>query len=604
MAGFLKMIRLMLEGVGLISLAGLAVLLILDPEGLARVPERIIQKAVERKNALFGMSSLFASPERPRVQTAVVVDQLGYRPGDPKAGFVKGNRQGRTFELVDVTTKRTVFSGVIQSSGVMDANTGEVTSVMDFSSFATPGGYFIRIPGAGLQSGEFRIDEAVYRPAFTATLESFYYQRCGAEIDIGTVWKHPPCHTAPGVFYLNRSETRDVTGGWHDAGDHGKYVVTGAPSAAFMLYLYERQPERFPDGQLSIPESGNGMPDILDEARWELEWLLKFQREDGAVYHKVAAQKWSGNYMPHLDPDVYYINPVSSAATGDFAAVCALASRLFSEWDKPFAYRLFKASLSAWAFLTANPDIVPPGGFKNPPGVEGGDYSDGRDLDERLWAAVELYRLTGSQKYHDYFVANYKRAGFYMPFGWQNVDSFAFGAYLHLPSRLRNQGVYDAILAALRGYADGRTAMIEQNGYRHVLKPDEFYWGSNSVALGEAFKLIQAYEATGQAKYLHGALDQLHYILGRNTFNIAFVTGVGSNPVLFPYHQFSIKLGADAPVPGMAVGGPNSSNAPDGRKLSEFPGRSYEDNVRYYQVNEVAINYTAPLVFLAGYFAP
>jgi endoglucanase len=145
---------------------------------------------------------------------------------------------------------------------------------------------------------------------------------------------------------------------------------------------------------------------------------------------------------------------------------------------------------------------------------------------------------------------------------------------------------------------------IEQNGYRVVLNPNEYYWGSNSVALGYAFDLIQAYEATGQRVYREGALDQLHYVLGRNTFALSFVTGVGARPVSHPYHQFSMLLGNVPPVPGMMAGGPNRHGRLNGRVLSPFPGRCYEDNAKNYYVNETAINYTAPFVFLAGYFSP
>lgn len=604
MKGILRVIRLGLQAVGLAALVGLVALFILDPDGVGRAPTRIIQKAVEKKDSLFRLASFVTDEARPQVQTSVVVDQLGYRRDDPKIGIVKGNHHKKPFEAIDVVTGESVYTGSIRTEVPWDPSTGDVTSVMDFTAMRTPGRYRLEIPGTALVSGEFRIDDTVYNQVFVATTESFYYQRCGTEVDNGTMWKHPPCHMNDGAFYNTPSAVKEVTGGWHDAGDYGKYVVTGAPSAAFLLYLYEYSPERFTDGQLNIPESQNGLPDLLDEARWELAWLLKFQGEDGGVYHKVANKKWTGNYLPHLDPDTRYISSVSSAATADFAAVTALAARLFRAWDKPYAHRLLRASMDAWRFLAAHPDIVPPGGFLNPQGVEGGAYADNRDIDERLWAAVELYRLTGNPVYHQYFMANYQRAGgFSKPFGWQHVDSFAFASYLSMPKRLANRKVRNAIQSSLIQHCDGRLKLIEQNGYRYVLKPDEYYWGSNSVGLGEAFKFIQAYEATRQTGYRDAALDQLHYNLGRNTFNISFVTGVGSNPVRSPYHQFSMKLGADAPVPGLAPGGPNRHGGINGETLSQFPGQCYIDTYKNYKVNEVAINYTAPLVYVAGYFS-
>jgi endoglucanase len=155
----------------------------------------------------------------------------------------------------------------------------------------------------------------------------------------------------------------------------------------------------------------------------------------------------------------------------------------------------------------------------------------------------------------------------------------------------------------LIAFADRLVERIEQSGYRLSLGNDEFYWGSNSVALGYAFELVQAYEFSGMLSYKWTALDQLHYILGRNPFGISYVTGVGYNSARNPYHQFSIRLNHREPVPGMVVGGPNSSSRLDGRKLSEYPAKAYEDREKNYMVNETAINYTAPFIYLAGYFS-
>src|SRR5260221_235486 len=153
-------------------------------------------------------------------------------------------------------------------------------------------------------------------------------------------------------------------------------------STAFFLYLYEGQPGKFTDGQLAIPESRNGVPDILDEARWALEWLLKLQRDDGGVYHKVSIKTWTGEHLPDKESDRQYIFDVSSASTADVAAVTALGARLFKKVDPQFAVALLKCATNAWKFLNGHRDIVPPGGFRNPQDVEGGEYGDQNDLDE------------------------------------------------------------------------------------------------------------------------------------------------------------------------------------------------------------------------------
>lgn len=156
-------------------------------------------------------------------------------------------------------------------------------------------------------------------------------------------------------------------------------------------------------------------------------------------------------------------------------------------------------------------------------------------------------------------------------------------------------------MSTLTTLSEALLKRIEANVYRCVLRDEEYYWGSNSVLLGYAFSLLLAHEVSGQRKYLEGALDQLHYVLGRNTFNSVFVTGIGTHPVRQPYHQFSMMLNAGIPVPGLVVGGPNKGSRLQGKTISRFPGKCYEDVAKNYFVNEVAINYTAPLTYLASY---
>jgi endoglucanase len=536
-------------------------------------------------------------------QQVVVVNQLGYRPDDTKIAWAR-NIRADMFELLDAASGNPVYRGKNRGAGRADPNTGDTTYVIDFSAFKTPGRYQLWIPGTVWRSSEFRIADDVYDTALKSALESFYYQRCGTAVENGTMWRHPPCHLEDAPQFENSSVPHDVSGGWHDAGDYGKFVVTGTMSAALLLYLYENQPEKFYDGQLNNHGGNNGIPDILDEVRWELAWLLKMQGTDGGVYFKVSKKKWTGEHLPHTETDVRYIFDVSTTATGGFAAVTALGTRLFMPHDPDFAQRLLRASTLAWKYLQAHPSIVPTGGFRNPAGVEGGEYSDDEDGDERLWASAELYRTTNQQLYHQYFLANFKRFwGVTYPVSYKNVQNFAFYSYVRLPLKQSDQSARNHIIATVKNYCDDLLMRIGENGYRHVLKSSQFYWGSNAVTMGYAFDLLQGYDATRNTAYLNAALDQLHFILGRNAFGISFVTGVGAEAVKKPYHQFSIGLKSGMPVPGMLVGGPNSQDRIRGKQLSAYPGKCYEDSERNWVVNEPAINYTAPFVYVVGYFA-
>lgn len=550
---------------------------------------------------LAGVSILLKTEKKD--QSPVLGNQLGYRPNDTKIMFLK-ERGGTRFTIKDASTNAIVYHGNMQPVGKPDRNTGDVLFVLDFSPFKKTGTYRLAVDDTTVQSYPVRIGVDVYDQAFLAALKSFYYQRCGIAIDDNSPWNHPACHEAPARYFSNPALSKDLSGGWHDAGDYNKFVPTTAVSAAFLLYLYELQPEKFFDGQTGIPERGNKVPDILDEARWGLEWLIKMQEPDGGVAHKVSIKKWTGEHLPHTERDQQYIFSPSSVATADVAAVTALGARVFTKYDKEFSRRLLQVSLKAWDYLQAHPSIVPAGGFKNPAGVEGGEYGDVRDSDERLWAAVELLKATGNEKYHDYFLQNYRQVGgVNYTVSWQNVQNFAYYSYLSVPVDARNYQARSFILSTMTIYCDALIKRIHENGYRYVLLPEQQYWGSNSVAMGHAYDLIMTYEATGHSRYLDGALEQLHYMLGRNTFGLSFVTGVGTNSVQHPYHQFSMLLHHDNPVPGMLVAGCNSNSRLKGKKISQFPGYCYEDNEKNYFVNEPAINYTAPFVFVASYFS-
>ncbi|MEW5798534.1 MAG: glycoside hydrolase family 9 protein [Bacteroidota bacterium] len=534
---------------------------------------------------------------------SILVDQMGYRPGDKKIVFLK-ERGGSTFNIIDDYSKKIVHKGKVHPIGVGDANTGDMLFMIDFSKFKKEGTYRIILEDFAQHSFPFSVDRDVYDQAALTAMESFYYQRCGIAIDDGSLWEHPVCHSLPARYYSDPAEVKNVTGGWHDAGDYNKFVPTTAVSVAFFLMLYDLQPDKFFDGQLDIPERRNGVPDILDEARWGLEWLMKMQEEDGGVAHKVSIKKWTGEHLPHVEDDTQYIFARSSVATADVAAATALGARLFLRYDKTFARKLLQTSLKAWEYLEANPSIVPDGGFKNPEDVEGGEYGDSKDSDERLWASVELLKATGNAKFHDYFLQQYQGiGGVNYAVSWQNVQNFAYYSYLTVPVNVNNYQARSFIISTMTVYCDALLNRINTSGYRYVLLPEQQYWGSNSVAMGHAYDLIMGYEATKHERYLEGALDQLHYMFGRNTFGLSFVTGVGVNAVQHPYHQFSMLSEHNVPVPGMLVAGCNAYSRLNGKVISQFSGRSYEDNEKNYFVNEPAINYTAPFMFVASYFS-
>lgn len=549
--------------------------------------------------ALFASVSCQAQPSG-----FIAVNLAGYHPEEEKQAFLV-NAQPDTFEILRLHNEEMVFRGSADEILQPDEATGDQIAILNFSAQADTGTYFIRLAGnKKIKSSPFAVKTGIYGEVTQTAIQSYYYHRCGTRVDNGSNWKYEVCHLDDAPFYDNPDREKEVTGGWHDAGDYNKFSVNTALSVGLLLYTFELNSDAFSKMRLNIPEQGNEIPDVLDEAAWALNWLMKMQRDDGAIYHKVSQKKWTGEFLPHTDPNTRYLFEVSSSSTAAFAAAAALGSRLFNNYDTEFASRLRTAALRAWDFLEKNPEMLPEGGFQNPPDVRGGEYRDHDDFDERMWAAIELYRLSGQPKFLSYFVRAFreKEVMSIPPISWRNFDSLAYSAYLNAKMPEEQAVLKNRIRQLYTARADYLLTIKEQNNYKNLLRLNEYYWGSNSVGLAYAFDLIQTYMFSGDARYKLAAKSQLHYVLGRNPFNLSQVTGVGSKAAKHPYHQLSEMDDAEKPIPGMLVGGPNNALHLNDRPISEFAGKNYEDRFKNYLVNETAINYTAVFAYVSGYF--
>jgi endoglucanase len=469
------------------------------------------------------------------------------------------------------------------------------------------GAYYLEVPGVGA-SWPFRIADDVYARAYYLAMRSFYGQRCGTAVDLGKEFpgfEHEACHLA-GAYHgtSGRAGAKAAGKGWHDAGDYGRYVVNSGIATGTLLWTYELYANRVGDLRIGLPESGNGTPDLLNEVRWNLDWLLSMQDEDGGVFHKQTSEKFCGFVMPDQDPFTSLVIGTgaapfkSSCATADFAAVMAIAARVYLPFDKAYADRAYKAALEAFAWVDAHADVP----FSNPEGITTGAYGDRDCRDETLWAAAELWRTTHESRFREY-VAN--RVGMWLPTisdanppAWAHVGALALWAYvLGGGTGPAAVDIRKATLVA----ADALVARINAAGYRHAMLETDFVWGSNGVAANYGLQLLVAHALSPEVRYRDAAADQLHYLLGRNALSISFVTQVGGNPVRHPHHRPS---GADQnaePWPGLLSGGPDRRKQdPAMRQLSDDlpPAKMFLDEQESYATNEVAINWNAPLVFL------
>ena len=525
----------------------------------------------------------------------IFVNQAGYRPGDKKIAAMPFPCD--SFDVVSEDGE-VAFSGNTTHYGA-DEFSGDDVYTADFSVLEKSGRY--RIKSGEKSSALFEIRDDVYHAALKSTMKAFYFLRCGDGLceKYAGVYKHGECHTGKAVLWENNNVSLDVTGGWHDAGDYGRYVTAGACALAHLLNAYLMFP-KLEKLVLDIPESGNGVPDILNECRIELEWILKMQRADGGVYHKATTKMHAPFVMPEDDKAQMYVFPVSSMATADTAAICALASRIYA-FDKEFSERLSKAAHLSYQWLENNPDFL---GFKNPEGCNTGPYGEWEDKSNRFWAATEMYVLTGKEKYHNDMKAQLENDFFLAGLGYGDVGGFGAVSYLRfaenkdekIAKRLADTFIYKARELA-------QTA--DNCGYGAAMKENDYHWGSNMDLLKHGMTFIIADYITGENKYRDYAVRQADYLLGTNALGISYVTGTGEYRCNYPHLRPAHADGIEECIPGMVSGGPNRfPGDPDAKILipeGTPPMKCFADDVGCYSLNEITIYWNSPAVFLFGY---
>lgn len=511
------------------------------------------------------------------------VNQVGFLPDMEKKVTFRGDAIGTAFKVVNVGTGEVAYEGTITGE-VGNASSDENCAVGDFTALTTPGAYKI-VNDLGEESFEFLIDEEVYKILLGDTLRMMYLQRCGCELtaDLAGDFAHPVCHAGEAVVY-GTDVKKDVSGGWHDAGDYGRYVVSGAKTVADLLMAYEEYPDVFGD-DLNIPESGNGVPDILDEVRFELEWMFKMQETNGGVYHKVTCKNFPGTVMPQDETEQLVISPISNTATADFAAVTAMAARTYEAYDADFARKCLAASEKAIAYYEANKDAP---GFRNPSDVVTGEYPDEDATDEYFWALAELYKTTGDVKYENAIKA-INTDSLAMALGWQGVG--VYGAYTYCSIADADSSLKSKLQAGIDAEAQKLEENRKADAYGSTLG-SEYPWGSNMTIANNGM----IYLMTGNKA---GAQSQLSYLLGNNTNSYCFVTGYGTISPNGTHHRPSQAL--KITMKGMLVGGPNSNlEDPYAQQVlkDKAPAKCYVDNEQSYSCNEVTVYWNSPLVYL------
>jgi endoglucanase len=559
---------------------------------------------------LAGWAGVAAAGEAtpPPAAAVVAVNQIGYLPGGAKWALLWGAR-GKEARLVDAAGGRTVWQGPLGPAAEWPA-AGRLVQTVDFSAFTRPGRYRLQVEG-GPASDEFVIGAEAYAALSAAALKAFYFNRAGIELkpEHAGPWARPAGHPDTQVRVHasaagpGRPEGTLISAprGWYDAGDYNKYIVNSGISVYTLLAAWEHFPAFFQSQRLNLPESGNGLPDLLNEVLWNLDWMLAMQDPaDGGVYHKLTNADFDGMVMPHQATGPRWVVAKSTAAALDFAAVAAIASRVFRAFDaqRPgHAARLLAAARAAWAWAQAHPDVT----YRQPPDIRTGEYGDNQLADEFAWAAAELYITTRD----DRFWAALKPAQTAMTVpAWAEVQGLGWISLAHHRAGLTAAADPQLIADRVGGLATRLAAAGQAAPERVGLQAGDYHWGSHSAVLNRAMVLIQGYRLTGTRAHLDAAQALLDNVLGRNALALSGVTGFGTRSPRHPHHRPSEADGVAEPVPGFLVGGPNAGQQ-DARHCpvpypSTLPALSYLDHSCSYASNEVAINWNAPLVYVSA----
>lgn len=595
----------------------------------------------------------------------IKIDQFGYRTSDQKIAVISNPVTGfnsaltfnaatgaNNYEVRDWITDAPVYSGTITSwnGGATHSQSGDKVWWFDFSSLTTVGSYYLFDVSNNVGSYRFEINDCVYNEAMKQAMRTYYYQRCGTvktAACAGTNWSDGACHLGTNQdtdckLYsspTNSSTSKDLSGGWHDAGDYNKYVNFAWGAVCDLLLAYEENSLLWVDGgemDLDIPETGNGIPDVLDEVKFELDWILKMQQTNGSVLCMVGSTNYSADQSPPSASTGASANrvygPATTAATISAAGMFALAAIQFNSiGNTTYGTTLKNAAVSAWTWANANPNIE----FQNAGIIVAGEQALGasNQRDSRFTAAsAYLFALTGTATYKTYCDNNYANVyliaygNFANPFYQSEADALLY--YSKTP------GATAATVADINSnFSDGvklnKLPDFDNNtdAYRAYM-PDNYYvWNSNQpkAKMGNIFSLMNAYnfDTPNATKYKNAALGYLHFFHGVNPLSYTFLTNMGTfgaeNSITTIYSEWfadgSVQwdetgISTYGPAPGFLPQGINPTasttlSPPSGQPILKSYANFNQGSESAWEVTECAIYTQAAYIrMLARYCSP
>jgi endoglucanase len=533
----------------------------------------------------------------------VKLNTVGYRTEGVKRATVEG---GTTFDVRRAGDKSVAYSGEVPPLS-KSLDTDEDLAVIDFSALTEEGEFYLDVPGQG-KSSSFRIGARVFEEPLRVSLLGLYGQRCGQRVEFkhdDVRFEHGVCHTEDALLdYVDptkKGEVRPSPGGWHDAGDYGKYAVNGAFALGVMLKAWEHfQPALEGLSLEYLPEHGGTIPDFLAEAKFQMDWVLTLQFEDGRVAHKVSGLAFEDlSVPPTADLKARYYSEFSTAAAADFVAVAAQSARVFRPYDEAYADRCLEAARRSWQYLVENPSPVaaPQGSFANM------QYNTG-DSDDRFWAAAELWETTADAD----VLAFVEEKPWSVPPNWDWGDVASLGVFTYVLSRHgadpgadpRDPALLQKSIDSVIGSGNALVLNTDRHAYGRGIG-DMYYWGINGVVARSTMNLhvatLLVTDEADKARYRDAAVQQIDHILGRNYYARSQITGVGHKPPYRPHHRPSVAMGVA--WPGLLIGG---SNTPSNDAPLTAAATSWVDDWSDYRTNEVAINWSTAAAYAFAMF--
>ena len=555
--------------------------------------------------AVFALAGNLPWPAPARLaadETAIRLNTVGYLPAAAKRASVVASG-GAKFRVLPADETTPAFEGTL-SSTVHNEDTREELAIADFTAVEIEGDYRLEIEGVGA-SAPIRIAPDLYREPFRTAVRGMYLWRCGTAVageHNGQTFTHEACHLADGYLdYVGGGhERRPGGGGWHDAGDYNKYVVNSGVTVGVMFRAWEDFHTQIELIELGLPEAGGPLPEFLAELKWQIDWLLTMQADDGSVYHKLSTENFGAMILPERETTDRFFVPWGSNATADFVAMTAMASRHFKPYDPAYADHCLKAARKSYNFLAAHPEPH----RADQSGFTTGGY-ESEDWDDRLWAEAEIWEATGDAATLAAFESRLKslssensepgrprprrgRGGrtptIDVDFDWGNVKNLGLLTYLFSSREGRDGALVDQIRESLIDAADQIVATSREHGYARPLGA-RYYWGCNGSVARQTVVLEAARRLTGDDSYRAIQLDALNHLFGRNPYGRSFVTGLGLLPPLHPHDRRSAGDDVADPWPGYLVGGGHPS------------ALDWRDEQNDYRTNEIAINWNAALIY-------